>query len=140
MVRYEIEQLFINGEITVDEIPALWNKKYKEYFGLDVPDDGAGCLQDLHWTGMFGYFPSYALGNAYGAQILAAMKKEVDFEGCLSKGDLLTILSWLKEKVFARASLLTPEQWIREITGEELNVNYYLDYLEEKFTALYGLK
>ncbi len=139
MIRYELEKAYINGEITVDEVPALWNAKYKEYLGLDVPNDALGCLQDVHWTGMFGYFPSYALGNAYGAQILNTMEKEIDVFGCAAKGDLIPIRDWLTKNVFSIASLTTPDEWIRAITGEGLNVSYYLDYLERKFTAIYGL-
>ena len=140
MIRYELEKAFMNGEIAVDEVPALWNAKYKEYLGLDVPNDELGCLQDVHWTGGFGYFPSYALGNAYGAQILGAMRKEFDVFGCVAKGDLLPIRDWLTDRVFTPASLSTPDEWIRIVTGEPLNVNYYLDYLEDKFTRIYGLK
>ncbi len=139
MIRYEIEKKFMNGEIAVDEIPALWNEKYKEYLGVDVPNDEEGCLQDVHWTGMFGYFPSYALGNAYGAQILRAMQKDLDVFAAAGRGDLKTIGDWLTEHVFSIASMTTPDEWIRAITGEPLNVDYYLDYLEEKFTALYGI-
>ena len=112
-----------------------------EYLGVDVPDDTRGCLQDVHWSGIaFGYFPSYALGNAYGAQILATMKKDFDVDEAIRTGDLLKIRDWLIEHVFSIASLSTPDEWIRAITGESLNVNYYLDYLEEKFTRLYELK
>ena len=140
LVRYELEKAFMNGEITVDEVPRLWNEKYKEYLGLDVPGDGAGCLQDVHWTDDYGYFPSYALGNAYGAQILRTMEKEFDFYGAIAAGDLNKIGDWLKTRVFSIASLCTPDAWIREITGEPLNVDYYLDYLEDKFIALYALE
>ena len=137
MVRYEIEKAFMNGEITVDEIPALWNAKYKEYLGVDVPGDGKGCLQDVHWTGMFGYFPSYALGNAYGAQILATMQKEFDFYAAVKNGEFDKIAQWLKDKVFSIASLKNPDEWIRAITGESLNTDYYLDYLEQKMMDIY---
>ena len=140
MIRYELEKAFVNGEIGVEEIPALWNAKYKEYLGVDVPNDEEGCLQDVHWTGMFGYFPSYALGNAYGAQILRSMQKEFDVFAAVRAGDLKKIGDWLTKRVFAVASLTTPDEWIRKITGEGLNVQYYLDYLEEKFTAIYGLQ
>ncbi len=141
MVRYELEKLFINGEITVDEIPALWNEKYREYLGIEVPDDARGCLQDVHWSGIaYGYFPSYALGNAYGVQILRRMEKDFDVDAAVRAGDLTKIRDWLVEHVFSIASLSTPDEWIRAVTGESLNVNYYLDYLEEKFTRLYELK
>ena len=139
LIRYELEKAFVNGEITVDEIPALWNAKYKEYLGVDVPDDASGCLQDVHWSGSYGYFPSYALGSAYGAQILHTMQKELDVFGLAAKGDLLPIRDWLKEHVFSIASVSTPDEWIRAITGESLNVRYFLDYLEQKFSALYAL-
>ena len=141
MIRYELEKAFINGEITVDDIPALWNAKYREYLGIDVPDDTRGCLQDVHWSGIsYGYFPSYALGNAYGAQILATMKKDFDVDAAVRAGDLIRIRDWLTEHVFSIASLTTPDEWIRAITGEGLNTDYYLDYLEDKFTKLYELK
>ena len=137
MIRYELEKAFVNGEITVEEIPEIWNAKNKEYLGLDVPNDEKGCLQDVHWSGMYGYFPSYALGNAYGAQILNTMKKEFDFYGEIKKGNLKKIGDWLTENVFSIASLSTPDEWIKAITGESLNVNYYLDYLESKFSKIY---
>lgn len=140
LVRYELEKAFMNGEITVDEIPALWNAKYKEYLGVDVPDDAHGCLQDVHWTMSYGYFPSYALGNAYGAQILRRMKQDMDVDAEVSAGELWRIRDWMAEHVFAKASLLTPDEWIRDITGESLNTDYFLAYLEEKYTALYDLK
>ena len=140
MIRYELEKAFINGEITVDEIPALWNAKYKEYLGVDVPNDTQGCLQDVHWSGIaYGYFPSYALGNAYGAQILRTMKRELDVDAIVRAGELWRIRDWLTERVFSIASISTPDEWIRAVTGESLNVNYFLDYLEEKFTKLYEL-
>lgn len=139
LVRYELEKAFINGEITVDEVPALWNAKYKEYLGVDVPGDAAGCLQDVHWSGSYGYFPSYALGNAYGVQILRTMERDFDVDAAVRAGELSKVAAWLKEHVFSIASLTTPDEWIRAITGESLNANYYLDYLEDKYTKLYAL-
>ena len=140
LIRYEIEKELINGRMKVDEVPAAWNAKYKEYLGVDVPDDAHGCLQDVHWTMSFGYFPSYALGNAYGAQILNTMQKEFDVFGDVEKGDLSKVLAWLKENVFACAGMLDPDAWIKKITGESLNVKYYLDYLEKKYSEIYKLK
>ena len=129
----------MNGEITVDEIPALWNQKYQDYLGVAVPDDAQGCLQDVHWTMPAGYFPSYALGSAYGVQILRTMEKDFDVFACAARGDLLPIRDWLKEHVFSIASVTTPDEWLRAITGESLNPDYFLTYLEEKFSALYAL-
>ena len=141
MIRYEIERAFIDGEITADEIPALWNAKYRDYLGVEPEGDARGCLQDVHWCGWaFGYFPSYALGNAYGAQILHRMKQDFDVDAAVREGRLDTVLDWLRERVFSIASLSTPDEWIRAISGESLNPAYFLDYLEEKYTKLYGLK
>ncbi|MGN1235092.1 MAG: carboxypeptidase M32, partial [Christensenellaceae bacterium] len=139
LIRYELEKAFVNGEITVDDVPAEWNKKYFEYLGVSVPSDAKGCLQDVHWTSSYGYFPSYALGNAYGVQILRTMKKEFDVYAAVERGELHKITDWLKERAFSCASLLTPDEWIRKISGEPLNVDYFLDYLEEKYTKLYEL-
>ena len=139
LVRYELEKAFVNGEITVDEVPALWNAKYKEYLGLDVPDDARGCLQDVHWTGGYGYFPSYALGSAYGVQILRRMQQDFDVFAAVREGNLAAVRDWLTEHVFSIASITTPDEWIRAITGESLNPAYFLDYLEQKYTALYKL-
>ena len=140
LIRYELEKAFINGDITVDNIPALWNAKYKEYLGIDVPNDADGCLQDVHWTGMFGYFPSYALGNAYGVQILRTMQKDFDVFAAVERGELSKVADWLREYVFSCASVMDPDEWIRHITGESLNPDYYLSYLEEKYSKLYELK
>lgn len=140
LVRYELEKAFVNGDITVDEVPAMWNAKYREYLGVDVPCDAEGCLQDVHWTDSYGYFPSYALGNAYGVQIYRRMERDFDVGGAVSTGELDKVLDWLRKHVFSCASIMDPDEWIRSITGESLNVHYYLDYLEDKFTRLYDLK
>ena len=139
LIRYELERDMISGALAPRDLPAAFNRKVKEYLGLDVPSDDLGCLQDVHWTGMFGYFPSYALGSAYGAQILHTMEKDFDVQAALAAGELSRVLDWLRERVFAKASLLTPDQWIRDITGEGLNPDYYLDYLEQKYKELYDL-
>ena len=137
LIRYEIEKALVNGEIGVEEVPGIWNAKYKEYLGIDVPTDREGCLQDVHWSSGFGYFPSYALGNAYGVQILRTMEKDFDVWAAVAEGKLEMVLNWLQEKVFAIASMKDPDEWIRAITGESLNPDYYLDYLEEKYSKLY---
>ena len=116
------------------ELPAAWNAKYKEYLGLDVPDDAQGCLQDVHWTQSYGYFPSYALGSAYGAQILAAMEKDFDVFAAVREGKLTAVRDWLKEHVFSIASVSTPDEWIRAITGEPLDPDYFLTASARKST------
>ena len=139
MVRYEIEKQLIGGTLEVKDIPAEWNRLYKEYLGVDVPDDARGCLQDSHWSGgSFGYFPSYALGSAYGAQMLRNMEREMDVWGPVSAGDLTGVSAWLEEKVHRHGALLEPADVIREACGV-FDPTVYTDYLVKKFTELYEL-
>ena len=133
IIRYGLERDLINGKLEVEDLPEAWNKKYKDYLGITPPNDKLGVLQDTHWFGgAFGYFPSYALGNLYGAQILHYMKKELPYDKLVSKGDLAPILKWLREKDFAY-DYLDPKDWIIKVTGEEMNPQYYIEYLRNKF-------
>ena len=130
MVRYEIEKQLIGGTLEVKDVPETWNRLYQEYLGVDVPDDKRGCLQDSHWSGgAFGYFPSYALGSAYGAQMLKNMEGEMDVWGPVSRGDLSQVSAWLKDKVHRFGGLLEPADVVKNACG----------YLEKKYTELYGL-
>ena len=139
MIRYEIEKALIGGTLAVKDVPQTWNRLYKEYLGLDVPDDRRGCLQDSHWSGgSFGYFPSYALGSAYGAQMLANMERDMDVWGPVARGDLGLVTGWLTEKVHRYGGLLTPAQVVEKACGQ-FDPTYYTDYLTKKYTALYGL-
>ncbi len=140
MVRYEIEKQLIGGTLEVKDVPQTWNALYKEYLGVEVPDDKHGCLQDSHWSGgSFGYFPSYALGSAYGAQMLCNMEKEIDVWGPVSKGDLSAVTAWLKDKVHKYGCLLEPGDIVKQACGE-FDPTVYTDYLEDKYSHLYGLK
>ena len=140
LVRYEIEKSLFDGSISVEELPAVWNAKYKEYLGIEVPDDKRGVLQDSHWSGgNVGYFPSYALGSAYGAQMLAKMRQSVDVEGAIRSGDLRPITGWLEEHIWKFGCLYDPMELLERALGEPFNPRYFTDYLEEKFTAIYGL-
>lgn len=139
MVRYEIEKQLIGGTLEVKDVPETWNRLYKEYLGVDVPDDRQGCLQDSHWSGgSFGYFPSYALGSAYGAQMLRNMEKEFDVWGPVSRGDLSQVSAWLGDKVHQYGGLLTPAEVVRNACGE-FDPGIYTDYLVDKYSRLYGL-
>lgn len=141
IIRYEIEKALFNDEITVEELPEVWKKKYKEYLGVEPDTDSLGVLQDMHWSdGSFGYFPSYALGNLYGAQIFNTMKKDIpDVHELIAKGDIISITKWLKDNVHKYGSLYSPKELILKVTGEELNSQYFIDYLEEKYSKLYGI-
>ncbi|MDR3239129.1 MAG: carboxypeptidase M32 [Clostridiales bacterium] len=140
MVRYEIEKILLSGGLDVYDLPRLWSEKMREYLGVEPDSDARGVLQDVHWSeGYFGYFPSYALGNAYAAQILHAMRKDIDFEGSVRSGRLPVIQKWLAEKIHQYGSLKTPSQLIQDVTGEELNADYYTLYLKNKFSLLYTI-
>ena len=140
MVRYEIEKRMFDGTLSVSELPAEWNRLYKEYLGIDVPDDTRGVLQDAHWAGgAFGYFPSYALGTAYSAQIYAVLREAVDVDACCEKGDFVPVRQWLTEKIYRHGMLYTADELIQMTCGKPFNPAYYIDYLEKKFKNLYAL-
>ena len=126
--------------LAVADVPAEWNRMYKEYLGVEVPDDKNGCLQDSHWAGgMIGYFPSYALGSAYGAQIVAKMKEDLgDIYADVAKGDLSRITGWLREKIHTHAGFKKPAPLFEDVCGK-FDAKYFTDYLTEKFSELYGL-
>ena len=139
MVRYEIEKQLIGGTLDVGDVPAEWNRLYKEYLGVDVPDDTRGCLQDSHWSGgSFGYFPSYALGSAYGAQMLRSMERDMDVWGGVSKGDLAGVTGWLREHIHKYGCMLDPADIVKNACGD-FDPTAYTDYLTKKYSALYGL-
>ena len=139
MVRYEIEKRLIGGALAVKDVPEMWNRLYKEYLGVDVPDDRRGCLQDSHWSGgAFGYFPSYALGSAYGAQMLNNMEGDMDVWGPVSQGDLSGVSEWLREKIHQYGGLLEPADVVKNACGE-FDPTIFAGYLEKKYTELYGL-
>ena len=138
MVRYEIEKQLIDGSLAVADVPGKWNALYREYLGVDVPDDAHGCLQDVHWAGgSIGYFPSYALGSAYGPQFLHEMEKDLgDIAPDLRAGDLSRIKGWLRENIHRHASFYKPGQLFERVCGK-FDARYYTDYLTKKYTALY---
>jgi len=140
VIRYEIEKMIFAGEVEVDDLPALWNKKYQEYLGITPPTDADGLMQDIHWSGgMFGYFPTYALGSAYAAQFLYYMRKEMDVDALIRKGDFAPITKWLEDKIHVYGSMYTPNDLMELSFGEQLDGEHYAKYLKDKFTALYGL-
>ena len=140
MVRYEIEKQLIGGTLAINDVPGEWKRLYKEYLGIDVPNDKEGCLQDSHWSGgMIGYFPSYALGSAYGPQLLKKMEENLgDVYADVAKGDLSKVTDWLKEKIHRHASFIKPGELFQSVCGK-FDAKFYTDYLTEKYTKLYAL-
>jgi len=137
MVRYELEKQLIGGTLSTKDLPEAWNRLYKEYLGVHVPNDTLGVLQDTHWaSGLLGYFPTYALGSAYASQFLAAMKKELDVDALLAKGDVAPITEWLGEHIHRWGNLYTPAELIRSATGEDFDPSYYVAHLKKVIADL----
>lgn len=141
MIRYEIEKGLFQGDIAVSDLPKVWNEKYEEYLGVKPATDAEGVLQDVHWSGgLFGYFPSYALGYMYASQLKSAMLKDIeDFDARLENGDLLPIKEWLTENIHQYGATKKPLELLQNATGEGLNVQYLIDYLKQKYTEIYRL-
>ncbi len=139
IIRYEIERMFMSGEAKLEDLPRIWNDKYEKYLGVRPADDKEGVLQDVHWSFGFGYFPTYALGNMYNAMYFNRMKDEIPVDAIVSSGDFDRLNGWMKDNVFAKANILTPKEWIKDITGRDFTPVDFLDYLEEKYGGIYGL-
>lgn len=140
LIRYEIERAVMEGKVEAKDIPALWNRKYKEYLNVDVPCDKEGCLQDSHWSGgSLGYFPTYSLGSAYAAQIYRAMERDLNMDAVLGGKNLRPLADWLKEHLHRYGASKFPKELIRIATGEEFSPRYYVEYLTEKYRTLYGI-
>jgi carboxypeptidase Taq len=139
MIRYEIEKMLIRGELKTGDIPACWNEKYKKWLGVEVPDDQHGCLQDVHWShGSFGYFPTYSLGSFYAAQFFtAANRNDPQLPNKIENGDTAGLLLWLRQRVHASGRIYNSEEICQNATGETLNVQYFLDYLLDKYGKIY---
>lgn len=141
ILRFELENALINNKIKVENLPEIWRAKMKKYLGVVPETDQEGVLQDVHWSyGNFGYFPTYTLGNLYAAQFTAKMKEELNLPELLKRGELGTILSWLRENIHQHGSLYWPEELVQKVTGEKLNPQYFLDYIESKYSQIYKLK
>jgi len=138
MIRYEVEKGILSGDYLIKDLPKIWNQKMQEYLGIVPENDSEGVLQDVHWScGLIGYFPSYALGNVYSIQILREMKKEINIEGALERGELKDIKKWLEKRIHRYGKSKTPRELMILITGEDLNPDYYIEYLKEKYEKIY---
>lgn len=140
IIRFEIEQALFADKIKVAELPDIWNQKYKDYLNLKIENDSEGVLQDTHWaSGLFGYFPSYALGNIYSGQILSTMERAIpSWRDQISKGDFRNIKEWMIKNVYAYGNLYDPMVLLKKITGEGINAKHYINYLNTKYSRIYG--
>lgn len=140
IIRFDIERDLFAEKITVKELPEVWNQKYRENLGINVENDSEGVMQDTHWaSGLYGYFPSYALGNIYAGQILMAMEKDLpDWRRQLAIGNFRQIKEWLTKNLHSYGNLYDPADMIKKVAGEELSVKPYLNYLNTKYSELYS--
>ncbi|MHA1908190.1 MAG: carboxypeptidase M32 [Candidatus Thorarchaeota archaeon] len=139
IIRFEIERDLFSGKIEVSELPEVWNQKYEEYLGVKIENDTEGVLQDTHWgTGLYGYFPSYALGNVYDGMWFEQMNKDIpNWVGNLAKGEILPAIEWHKKNIHQPANLHDPGDLAKLVTGKELTAKPFLEYLNDKYTTVF---
>lgn len=138
MLRYDLEKAIFNNELDVDDLEKAWNDLFYQYFGIKVDQVKFGILQDVHWSGgMFGYFPTYALGSAYAAQFYHHMEKEVDVKAVIRSGNTKDINEWMKNKIHKYGSSLYPKDIVRLAIGEDFNPECYVNYLINKYSKIY---
>jgi carboxypeptidase Taq len=141
MLRFDLERALIAGDLRPSDLEAAWNDRFLADFGYAVDKPSNGCLQDVHWSvGLFGYFPTYSLGNVYAGCLYQALRKAVPgLDNQLAAGDTYGATKWLRDNVQGHGGLYLPEEVIRNASGMEPSEQPLLDYLETKFSALYGL-
>ena len=141
LIRFELEQALLEDKLPVADLPGAWNEKYREYLGVDPPNDADGVLQDVHWAaGLIGYFPTYALGNLYAAQFLAAARDQLgDLEAMFRRGEFGPLREWLRENIHRHGRRYSAAELAQRITGQPLSHESLIDHLNTKFLPLYGL-
>jgi carboxypeptidase Taq len=140
ILRFELEAALMSGALLVADLPGAWNEGMRKLLGVVPPSDAQGCLQDIHWSmGAIGYFPSYALGNLYGAQLWDAMKDQgLDPDAAVEKDELPAILAWLRANVHKPGAMYKPGELIRRVSGKALDASHFVRYLNRKYAGVYG--
>ncbi|MCF1708363.1 carboxypeptidase M32 [Tabrizicola sp. J26] len=141
MMRFDLERALIRGDLAVKDLEAAWNDRFKADFGVPVDRPAHGMLQDVHWSvGLFGYFPTYSLGNVYAGCLHKAMRADLpDLDAALAAGNTAPATGWLREKVQRHGGLYRPREVIAQACGFEPDEGPLLDYLEAKFRDLYRI-
>ena len=141
LLRFEIERDLMTGDVAVRDLPEIWNDKMRRVFDLTPPDHSSGVMQDIHWSSAaIGYFPTYALGNLYAAQFHRAAERELgSLEDRFRRGDFASLLQWLRRNIHCHGSRFRPRELLRRATGERLDAEAFVTYLEDKYAKLYGL-
>ena len=141
LIRFELEVVLLEDQLAVADLPAAWNDKYREYLGIDVPSDTEGVLQDVHWSeGLFGYFPTYSLGNLYAAQFFAQARRDLpDLDDHFRRGEFEPLRQWLREQIHSHGRRYSPGELVERVTGKPLSQAALMEHLTDKFGELYGL-
>jgi carboxypeptidase Taq len=140
LLRFELEVDLIEERVAVADLPEVWNTRMEQYLGYTPKDDVEGVMQDVHWSeGLFGYFPTYTLGNLYSAAIRDAMAQDLAIDELVHAGEFAPILTWLRERIHAVGAVPLGEDLMREVTGKPLQIDSFMAYLEQKYGALYDL-
>ncbi len=141
MLRFELEMALLDGSLAAADLPHAWNERFEAYFGIVPPTDALGVLQDVHWSsGLIGYFPTYALGNMLAAQYYRkALADRPQIPADIANGKFDTLLGWLRENIHQHGRKFTADELTRRITGEGIQQRYYLEYLQAKYGAIYGI-
>lgn len=141
MLRFELEQALIGGQLEAADVPSAWNERFKKQIGLDVPSDAMGCLQDVHWSaGLFGYFATYALGNLYAAQFYEQARKDLgDLDAMFARGEFAPLLGWLRSNIHGHGKRYRAADLVQRVTGRPLSADPLMSYLSSKASALYGV-
>lgn len=140
IVRFELERAMIEGDLQPADLPGAWNDAYASIVGITPPSDANGCLQDVHWSaGLFGYFPTYALGNLYAAQFYDQAEADLgDLEAMFAAGEFAPLLGWLRERIHSVGQRLTASELVERVTGKPLSHAPLIRRLRAKFGPLYG--
>jgi carboxypeptidase Taq len=141
LIRFELEQALIGGNLTVDDLPEAWNARYRDDLGITPPDDARGCLQDIHWAaGLVGYFPTYTLGNLYAAQLYARADADlVGLDSSFARGDFAGLLTWLRDKIHRHGQRLRSADLIQSATGATLDHRPLVEALKAKYEPIYEI-
>ena len=134
IIRFELEQQMIGGFVNVNDLPEMWNAKYRQYLGITPKTNREGVLQDVHWSfGDFGYFPTYTLGNIYAAQWWKQISLELpDIDAQIRAQDFGKILSWLRQKIHTVGRGQTGAELVRSITGGPVSAQPLIDFLRQR--------
>jgi len=141
MIRFELELALFRNQLEVADLPEAWNQKYREYLGVEPAGYKDGVMQDVHWAaGLFGYFPTYTLGNVYAAQLFSKLQEDLgDLEEAFARGEFAPLLAWLREKIHVHGRRYRPRKLLQQATGESPDAMYLISYLRARFGNIYDI-